>query len=52
MKKKLGRRGVAQLVERRSPKPNVEGSSPSPDAIFNEVPKPLNDAQTGDSLFY
>ena len=28
------RRGIAQLVEHRSPKPSVEGSSPSAPAIF------------------
>ena len=28
-------RGIAQLVEQRSPKPRVEGSSPSAPAMFN-----------------
>ena len=31
-------RGIAQLVEQRSPKPRAEGSSPSAPAKINGVP--------------
>ncbi len=36
------RRGLAQLVEHRSPKPRVVGSSPSAPASFNFFISPLN----------
>ena len=36
LSKPLGSRGIAQLVEHRSPKPRVEGSSPSAPAISSE----------------